>query len=411
MSLAQAVGAPKNCGTFVGPNAPSWVFEKPPIASSRFRLRTNVVPRILNAAGTTTVTFQDRVYNRYTNTLYITDYQVLIEYLVPNLNLNLTITSSNENVLLSPVNNVANGVTNGSEFLKATTPNGEFSIVELFVSEIQDGNTLDTFQNYVVNSAAGHASSAIDSRIVNKDATSKSMYSVQNPTGGIFIRNPDCWAADLDLTCFSPWNSTNGNRMAGTLISPRHVLFVEHFDFHPSVGSAIRFVTQNNTVITRTITALATHPDYVPLYPDITIGVLDADVPPSISFAKILPQNWRSYFPSITSGWGFPIPVIVMDQEKKALIWNWVGSDNFNNFSPPYESHRGEFWEYLVLGDSGSPAFLVINNQLVVLNLATYSSLVGTSLMPHKDVMNAMMTTLGGGYQVTEVDLSSFPVY
>ena len=77
-----------------------------------------------------------------------------------------------------------------------------------------------------------------------------------------YVRNPNCWAYDIDLTCCSPWNmhptlrlpngslTGSSNHRAVTLISPRHVLAVRHADFYPPVGSLVRFVTKNNVIIT-----------------------------------------------------------------------------------------------------------------------------------------------------------------
>lgn len=46
------------------------------------------------------------------------------------------------------------------------------------------------------------------------------------------------------------------------------------------------------------------------------------------------------------------------------------------------------------------------------LNTWTYGGAgAGSNLVPRKDAINTMMTNLGGGYQLTEVDLSSFPTY
>lgn len=422
MSLISATGSPINCGTFVGLTAPTWIFDKKYIASSRFVLRVTPILRTYSPSSTTDIVVQDRNIKQINTEILINDYLAVINYLIPNFELNdITITSSNTSILLSPVNNIAQSFAAGPVVLKAETPSGEFSSVALTVQYVPGTQTY-TFQSYVSNSAARHAADAIDTRIAGKNAEiAKPIYSTQNHTSAIYVRNTNCWAADLDLTCISPWNSTDGNRMAGTLISPRHVLFVEHFDFHPSVGATIRFVTTNNTVISRTITALATHPDYVPFYPDITIGVLNSDVPPSISFAKILPQNWETYFPSMSNP-PFEydplgrIPALSLDQEEKALVSEWAAiryaTPPRNLFLSPVNEQRLAFFENLILGDSGNPAFLIINNELVILNTWTYGNAgSGTSIVDHKNAINAMMTTLGGGYQVTEVDLSSFPAY
>jgi len=311
MSLTSATGAPINCGTFVGQNVPSQSFDKAPLASTKFRLRATPMLRVETPISITNIVVQDRNLMRFIGETLITDYRVDIDYLVPGFGFDLiTITSSDTNKLLAPVNNIAQAVGTGSVVLKASTEFGDFAMKLLIVNRIT-GTTSEVLQSYLLGSAARHAADAIDTRIAGKDATAKPIYSTQNHSGGIYVRNTNCWAYNLDLTCISPWNSTGGNGMAGTLISPRHVLFCEHVNFHPNVGATIRFVTTNNTVVTRTITALVTHPDYSPFYPDITIGVLNADVPTGISFAKILPQNWATYFPSVNGAAQIPALVLV----------------------------------------------------------------------------------------------------
>ena len=60
-------------------------------------------------------------------------------------------------------------------------------------------------------------------------------------------------------------------------------------------------------------------------------------------------------------------------------------------------------------GDSGNPMFIIINNQPVLLTVWTTGvSGSGTSVTAFKDDINYMMNSLGGGYQLDEIDLSGF---
>ncbi|MGF1484410.1 MAG: hypothetical protein ACFBZ8_08595, partial [Opitutales bacterium] len=126
----------------------------------------------------------------------------------------------------------------------------------------------------------------------------------------VYTRNPDCWAADLDLTGISPWNSHVGGvpyRRGGTLISPRHIIFANHFPI--ANDTQLAFVTANNQTIFRTLTASRQVLDT-----DIQIGLLDSDVPSSITYYKVLPPDFAQKL------WAFTdIPIIGFDQEEKAL--------------------------------------------------------------------------------------------
>lgn len=236
--------------------------------------------------------------------------------------------------------------------------------------------------------------------------TYKPIFSIQDHTNGIYIRNTSCWAYSLDLTCISPWNSYGGAYRAGTLISPRHIALANHYGI-PS-GSTIRFITTDNQIITRTVGSSLQPAGYN----DIKIAVLDSDVPSSISFAKVLPANWASYLP----GLAFGVPTIFTDQEEKALINVWKNMPNedthkvyFVSPTDAYE-HRLALYEPVVGGDSGNPCFIIVNGELVLLT-TWWSVNTGSFYTDFIDAINTVMTTLGGGYQLTQVDLSSFPTY
>ena len=65
------------------------------------------------------------------------------------------------------------------------------------------------------------------------------IFSTQDHTHKVYVRNKDCWAYGLDLTSISPWNSDFRNKKAGTLISPRHVLWARHYSIH--INKTIRY--------------------------------------------------------------------------------------------------------------------------------------------------------------------------
>jgi hypothetical protein len=145
---------------------------------------------------------------------------------------------------------------------------------------------------------------------------------------------------------------------------------------------------------------------------DTRIGVLDSDVPETVTFAKVLPDNWIDYIPSIA----FAVPTLYTDQQEKALVSHLDKdlSASLIWFSVPAETYtsRLALYETVVGGDSGNPIFLIINNELVLLTCWYYGgSGGGPNILTNKAAINAAMTTLGGGYQLTEIDLSEFPIY
>ncbi len=261
-----------------------------------------------------------------------------------------------------------------------------------------------------------HLIENIDSRIAGKSAVdAKPIFSTQDHDNQIYVRNPDCWAGGLDLTCFSPWNSAGGAHLAGTLISPDTPIFSAHYQ--PPVGTVMRFVKMDGTVVERTITAMVTHPQYgVPTryYPDIAIGRLDSPILDGISFAKILPPDWADYLPTLVSiqvsggVYTGTVPALRLDQEEKALVGDLKMIGTKASFATP-TGIRAPFHESIIGGDSSNPAFLIIQDQLVLLTTWTNGGAgSGTSTNYHKAAINTMMAGLGSAYQLTEIDLGEF---
>lgn len=364
-------------------------------------------------AGTPTpVTDRDATFDRTTGAV-VADYQMRLQSFGGTPGTPVTWSSSNAAVATVDGEGFVSFVSAGYATITAASGGQSAELPLTFTST--PGQTLDTLTGYVSGSLSRHATDAVDSRLAGKSAsTALPIFTTQNHASGAYVRNASCWAADLDLTPCSPWNSVGGNQRAGTLISPRHVLFAAHY---PAVaGMTIRFVAADNTVVTRTVNAVRTHPSYVPYYPDLQVGVLDSDVPAGIGFARILPADFATRIPAL--GYGRTIPALCLDQEEKALVTDLgevFGVGGSIGFVAPYQinfAKRLEFYEPKIGGDSGNPAFLIINNQLVLLTVWTFGGAgSGTFVTGHIAAINTMMSQLGGGYQLTEADLSGFPTY
>lgn len=407
--MNDAKGIPLNCGTFIGANVPTYNFKKPSLAGNFFQLIAIPLTRTLSSSSSTTISNKDLILIQTSGSTTITDYQTSIQQLIPG-NYNTTINSSNSGVILGPNSaGLASGVSAGNAILIATSPNGSFSLSGVVVTSNTGALNVELI-SYAANSLAKHSSDAVDNRIAGKTAaTAKLIYTTQNHSTSTYVRNTGCWASDINLTSISPWNSTDNNNRAGTLVSPRHILFASHYQINN--GATIRFIDNNNNVITRTMVNKLSLPYQSAYYPDITIGILDSDVPNSIGFAKILPTNWINYLPSLAMP--YRVPALVLDQEEKALISElWLLNTTAALNSPNVNSLRYAFFENITLGDSGNPAFLIINGELVIITVWTFGGGgAGTSIAYHKDAINDIMSALGGGYSLTEMSLNGFNYY
>ena len=259
-----------------------------------------------------------------------------------------------------------------------------------------------------------HAIDGIDKLLdkANKTGESidvlKKIFAKQDHTHKVYTRNPNCWAYPLDLTSMSPWNSVGHNRRAGVLISPRHAVWARHYGMR--VNTTLRFVDKHNNVVERNILKERTLPTHgLPSLHgyDLVVGMLDQDVPASISFAKVLPKNLTTIRPP----YNLRVPVFDTDFEEKALIADLSHESGtmVSLKTPITGSYRHQFYEPKIVGDSGNPVFFVIDNQLVLLFVFTYGGAgSGTSVSYHYDTINKLMKVMGSNYQLTEIDLTSY---
>lgn len=255
-----------------------------------------------------------------------------------------------------------------------------------------------------VEHAAGSAARAADDAIDNLLAAGgeKAIYTTQNHTGGVYVRNGNCWAASLHsrLTCCSPWNSEGAHRQAQTLVTPRHIIAANHGGYYLNTSATVRFVAENNTVHTRTV---SNHMQVAGS--DLHVHVLDSDLPATVRPCKVLPANFADYLPT-----GGDIAALFLDQEEKALVgevYKWGATKT--TVQAPSDATRAAYYELPVVGDSGNPAFVVIGGELVML-LAWMTPWTGYA--PHGFItqINAAFATMGddGGYTLDEIDLSGY---
>ena len=209
------------------------------------------------------------------------------------------------------------------------------------------------------------------SRIVDADKTKcHKIFTLQDHTNRNYIRNPDCWASkyNTDLTCISPWNNKNHNYKAGTAITKRHILNARHYTY--PVGTVVRFITNNNEIVERTI--ISSFPS-ISSHIDICVYTLDEDLPETITPCKILPHNYSHYIDE-SDLQIHPIPILTLDYEEKANIHSCIRINGNNGViykrtyvQKPKRISELKFYEQAISGDSGNPLFMIIDNQLVLL--------------------------------------------
>jgi hypothetical protein len=262
-----------------------------------------------------------------------------------------------------------------------------------------------------------------------------------NHAAGTYVRNPSFWLSDADFTCFSPWNSREGQNRAGTLISPQFLICAEHYRLE--VGDTVRFVGPAGQVVNRTVVASSIAGAF-----DVFVVKLNEPIVEHITPCKVLPKGIISsgikkyayrYLPTadlsalnaasdlFLSYLERPLaPAITTNQDKKAglaltqgLSYNWIGA----GLSPGLDMNKpGRLYRQSLdiqplirSGCSGSPVFLLINGQLCFVGERYYLNKTGDCFAGELcyDGVQAAMNAMGsvGNDQLTPADLSQFTTF
>lgn len=373
--------------------------------------------RAVTAPSTSSVQVEDRLLLRTTGADTVTDYTWAWTPAPTNINpVELTRETSNAAVIIADATDPYRWTYTGTGTATIRLRTASSTYQASITTSTATGATTDVITGYATGSLRDHINDAIDPELAARTPSmALPIYTTQDHTTPAYTRNAGNWAGSYvsALTAISPWNSDGGAQKAGILISPRHVLFATHWA--PASGSTIRFIAADNTVVTRTISAMQYLTQSQGYYPDLAVGRLDSDVPGTISFARVLPSGWETKLPSLATA---PVVCACTDQEEKLLIREVTAIPSSTSpfalvtFRMPADATRRGYYEDVVSGDSSNPAFLLINNQLVVLTCWTFGgSGSGSSVVAFKSAINTAMTTLGGGYTCMDADLSSFTSY
>ena len=246
-------------------------------------------------------------------------------------------------------------------------------------------------------------------RLNNKNPTTdRTIYTIQDPYKKQFTRNQSCWINGIsNISCFSPaqLSGTTWSHRAGTLITKKHIVYAKHFSIPIlSGGTPVLFVDENSNVVTRNLVSQISDNDS-----DIMIGLLDSEIPDNIKIAPALPSNFIKYFPS-----GKSFLVVALDQEEKAILRlcfslqdNQFYTGELNEpWIDPALSKYANFCEKIVVGDSGNPCFVIINNQLVLLG-CWLSIAYGPHIAARYSVINKLIEQLspGQGYSLSQISI------
>jgi hypothetical protein len=270
-----------------------------------------------------------------------------------------------------------------------------------------------------IGSLGEHVSELIFNRLQGKEPLSAGpIFSTQDHVNGIYVRNPNCWAADMDLTGISMWNTWDGARGAGTLITRRHVLVSAHFAIYGM--PLLRFVKSDGTLVERQVLYGVTHPAYNPpvtksRYPDFAVFVLNEDLPEGIKHYKLLPADFSNYLPDSQIALGNPSCFGTNQQEVACVAALWrQDAQWFGHTYPKYGTVERTFYVHPAVGDSSSGYFLVVNGEPILTFVLTGNG--GTKLHPLINDINQMIQAcdnyvgVATGYTVEVINLGAWNV-
>lgn len=241
-------------------------------------------------------------------------------------------------------------------------------------------------------------------------------------TLGAMKRNPDVWAADIDLTCFSPSNSLQMYSGGGTLVTPQHMLLSSHWPAASTTnssgvnGATFLFVGRDNTHHRRNVTRARQ------VAGDCTLALLSSPLPASITPAQIIDTNdfaalAGATFPAVGGlvGASGIIAAHVRPNRVRAVRVAWDGDTTAETIwssrdpeLPFSDTNNGSNY---VGSDSSSPVVLCIAGHTVLIHTLHNAAGEGPNVATLARKIEAVMPTLGSSVytNLSIIDLSQYP--
>ena len=280
------------------------------------------------------------------------------------------------------------------------------------------------------NSLAKHANSQINENITSAmtvAANASMLTSFTDPNGvlegGGFNapRSESFWAKDIDFTSVSVWNNrgygtpVDYRQRGATAITKRHIIMAKHFKLQAS--DVVYFVGPDGTWVSRTISAIADHASK-----DITVGILNEELPENISFSKVAPSNINEFFKRSTANFiiQYYKPIVAgFDFEKKLTLNLLTAANSLSLKQTVYSSSPSSLpepynnlAENLIGGDSGNPLFIIIGGETILLT-SFHTTTQGPSYANYISDINDLIAaadntaSVNTSLKVTEFDLNS----
>ena len=247
------------------------------------------------------------------------------------------------------------------------------------------------------NTAIFAAVHSVDDRLDSSGSDGRLSY-YSNVNTNLVLFNTNCWAHEINISCLSVFPAEG----PATLITRKHFICASHY--HLPVGDVYYFADSTGAVHRAVVSRLAQV-----VGTDLTVGEFSEPLPESITPAKILPVEYSRWF-----GSGCLVPVIHTDSEKKVSVADIVSLDgDYIIASRPSSTIRDACYEPVDFGDSGHPRFLVLGNEVILLDCVERgpgSPGEGPSVHYYRTDIRQKVASFGDAntWNMTEFDFSCF---
>jgi hypothetical protein len=323
----------------------------------------------------------------------------------------------------------------GTTSITATFDTNEKTTKSITTLTRFESATQDAFQNFLTGSLGRHIYDQIR-EYANGETFPPNhypLYSTFDFNGNNYVKNTGHWASGLDFSGLMVNKLGSGGVTNVTAITPHHAIGVFHYP--PEIGDTIYFCGSDNQTVSRTVQGRSFITEV-----DCCVVRFNAALPATVKKYKTLPSNFKNYFPinrntydplGITASYrGVYLPVVVTSHYRWDAEWPLqrpnryayvyqttrmtdglyatsiafvpaqAEPNNFPNYDGQPSGIRG--------GDSGSPCFFVINNDLVLIHSHT-SGGGGSMHSGFLSQIQSAINALGPSGQTYEtVDLSGF---
>ena len=234
-----------------------------------------------------------------------------------------------------------------------------------------------------------------------------------------------CWTNRIDLSGVA-WDNIDGNGNSAcewTLISPQHVITATHFlfmrglsdvDNHPilTANSPVVFHDRDGNRVFRHVVSYGSDDT------DITVGRLDAPVPPGVKYYKVLPpgsnSDWHDRLDHARTVNTVRERLCYLYKVESIYFHEGIPADviQFEILPSVSASYRIPFRgegcpaDLFCPGDSANPQFVFFQGEPVLLTCASYSNGgVFYSSIRNFNKINQLMLETGGSAQLETINL------